>query len=122
MKAKSFLLGLTTGLVGGAIVVLFSAPQSGVQLRQNIARNTAGAKSKLQDVQVEMDHVKQSILTLKSEAQNNMPSIINELKDNFTTFKAEIEPEAKILKQEIENLQNSIDKIEKIIPQSKNNK
>jgi len=122
MKAKSFLLGLTTGLVGGAIAVLFSAPQSGVQLRQNIARNTAGAKSKLQDVQVEMDHVKQSILTLKSEAQNNMPSIINELKDNFTTFKAEIEPEAKILKQEIENLQNSIDEIEKIIPQSKNNK
>ncbi|MEK4701121.1 YtxH domain-containing protein [Solibacillus sp. FSL R7-0668] len=122
MKAKSFLLGLTTGLVGGAIAVLFSAPQSGEQLRQNIARNTARAKSKLQDVQVEMDHVKQSILTLKSEAQNNMPSIINELKDNFTTFKAEIEPEAKILKQEIENLQNSIDEIEKIIPQSKNNK
>lgn len=119
MKAKSFFLGLTTGLVSGAVAVLLSAPQSGAQLRQNIARNTAVAKSKLQDVQVEMDHVKQSIMTLKSEAQNNMPSIINELKDNFTTFKAEIEPEAKILKQEIENLQNSIDEIEKIIPQSK---
>ena len=119
MKAKSFLLGLTTGIVGGAVAVLFSAPQSGVQVRQNIAGNTAQAKSKMQDVQTELNSVKQSIMTLKSEAQNNMPSIINELKDNFTTFKTEIAPETEKLKQEIEGLQNSIKEIEKNIPQGK---
>lgn len=121
MKAKSFLIGLTTGLVSSAVAVLFSAPQSGAQLRQYIASNTTGAKSKLQDVQAEIGNVKQSIGTLKSEAQNSIPSIINELKDNFTAFKTEIEPESEKLKQEIENLQNSIKEIEKIIPQSKNN-
>lgn len=122
MNAKTFLLGLTAGLIGGAAAVLFSTPQSGAQLRQNIATNKNAAKSKLQDIQHEANHVKDSIITLKNEAQNNMPNIINELKDNFTAFKSQIEPETINLKQEIENLQNSIKEIEKNIPQSTKNK
>lgn len=120
MKAKSFLLGVTTGLVSGMAVMLFSTPQSGAQLRQSISSNTDNAKSKLQDVQKELNHVKQSITTLIAEAQNNMPSIINELKENLVTFKKEIEPETINLKQEIEKLQNSINEIEKNIPSNKN--
>lgn len=120
MKAKSFLLGLTAGLVSGAAVVLFSAPQSGAQLRQTITTNTTSTKSKLQNVKSEIQNVKEAIATLKSEAQNNMPSIINELKENLTTFKQEIEPETEKLIQEIEGLQNSIKEIEKNIPSNKN--
>ncbi|MGN7477891.1 YtxH domain-containing protein [Solibacillus silvestris] len=122
MKAKSFLLGVTTGLAGGVAAILFSTPQTGTQLRQNILSNTRIAKSKFQEVQNELNNVKQSITTLKAEAQNNMPSIINELKDDLTTFKTEIEPETTRLKQEIENLQNSINEIEKNIPSNKNTK
>lgn len=121
MKAKSFLLGLTTGVISSAAVVLFSAPQSGEQLRKNILSNTSNAKLKFQDVKSELQKVKASISTLKVEAQNNIPSIINELKGNLTTFKQEIEPEALKLKQEIEILQNSIREIEKNIPSDKNN-
>ena len=121
MKVKSFLLGVTTGIVSGAAVILFSTPQSGTELRKNLIANTKNIKSKLHEVQGELNNVKQSITTLKAEAQNNMPSIINELKDNLTTFKTEIEPETALLKQEIENLQNSISEIEKNIPSNKNN-
>ncbi|AWE08673.1 gas vesicle protein [Lysinibacillus sp. 2017] len=121
MKAKSFLLGLTTGVISGAAVVLFSAPQSGEQLRQTISSSTAKAKLSLHDVKSELQKVKASISTLKAEAQNNIPSIINELKGNLTTFKQEIEPETLKLKQEIESLQNSIKEIEKNIPSDKNN-
>ncbi|MCM3723049.1 MULTISPECIES: YtxH domain-containing protein [Solibacillus] len=121
MKAKSFLLGITTGIVGGAAVILFTAPQSGTALRQNLLENTKKATSKLQDVQHELNNVKQSITTLKAEVQNSMPSIVNELKDNFANFKTQIEPEAINLKQEIEKLQNSISEIEKNIPSNRNN-
>jgi gas vesicle protein len=120
MNAKSFLLGLTTGIVSSAAVVLFSAPQSGEKLRQNIASNTASAKLKLQDVKSNVQNVKASVSTLIAEAQNNIPSIINEMKENLTSFKEEIEPDALKLKQEIELLQNSIKEIEKNIPVDKN--
>lgn len=121
MKAKSFLLGVTTGIVSGAAVILFTAPQSGTTLRQNLLENTKIAKSKLQDVQNELNNVKQSITTLKAEVQNSMPNIVNELKDNFANFKTQIEPEAINLKQEIEKLQNSISEIEKNIPSNRKN-
>lgn len=122
MKAKSFLLGVATGIVSGMAVMLFSTPQSGAQLRQSISSNTDNAKSKLQDVQKELNQVKQSISTLTAEARNNIPSIINELKENLINFKKEIEPETINLKQEIEKLQNSINEIEQNISSNKNNK
>ena len=120
MNAKSFLIGLTAGIVSGAAVVLFSAPQSGEQLRNKIASNTMSAKLKFQDVKSNAQNVKESISTLITEAQNNIPSIINEMKDNLASFKEEIEPETLKLKQEIEGLQNSIKEIEKNIPSDKN--
>ncbi|MEK4426988.1 YtxH domain-containing protein [Solibacillus sp. FSL K6-1523] len=121
MQTKTFLIGLSAGLVGGAAAILLSTPQSGTQLRKNITTNLASAKSKLADLASEIGNVKQSISTLSSEAQNNMPSIINDLKVSLTQFKQEIEPETFTLKQEIEKLQNSISEIEKNIPSNRNN-
>lgn len=118
MKAKPFLIGLTAGIVGGAAAIIFTAPQSGEQLRSNLARNTASAKDKLNDVKAQAINVKQSFTTLSYEAKNNIPQIINELKDTFTNFKQDIEPETVKLQQEIENLQKSIAEIEQILPQN----
>lgn len=120
MKTKTFLIGLSAGLVGGVAAILLSTPQSGAQLRQNITTNLASAKSKLTDLSSEIGNVRQSISNLTSEAQNNMPSIINDLKVSLTHFKEEIEPETITLKQEIEKLQNSISEIEKNIPSDRN--
>lgn len=44
MKAKPFLLGLTTGIIGGTIAVLFSTPQSGQQLRASVRQNVYQTK------------------------------------------------------------------------------
>lgn len=119
MKTKTFLLGAAVGLVSGAVVALNAAPQSGAQLRQNLARNTNGAKSELFAVKSEADQVKHAISVLTNEAKNNIPQIISELKDSFTNFKEDIEPNAAHLKQEIENLQKSIEEIENNIPKPK---
>jgi len=117
MKAKPFLIGLTTGIIGGAIAVLFSTPQSGQQLRTTLQSNSDSAKEKLQDVKYQLNNVKQSVGTLTNEAKNNIPQIINELKQSITIFSQEIEPTKNNLQQEIEALQNSINEIEKNVAQ-----
>lgn len=117
MKAKPFLIGLTAGIVGGTIAVLFSTPQSGQQLRSNLKANTDTTKEKLQDVKWQVNNVKDSVNSLTNEAKNNIPQIINELKQSITTFSTEIEPNKNNLQQEIEALQNSISLIEKNIAQ-----
>ncbi|MGE7091595.1 YtxH domain-containing protein [Lysinibacillus sp. NPDC048646] len=117
MKAKPFLIGLTTGIVGGTIAVLFSTPQSGRQLRATLVSNADCTKDKLQDIKLQAGNVKQSVNMLTNEAKNNIPQIINELKQSITIFTQEIEPTKNNLQQEIESLQNSISEIEKNVAQ-----
>ncbi|WP_431027897.1 YtxH domain-containing protein [Lysinibacillus sp. LZ02] len=119
MKAKTFFTGVGVGLVTGMVATIITAPQAGKQLRSTIIRNATTFKDQLIDVKNETSNVKQSIITFTEETKNNMPKIINELKETIVTFKNEIEPETEKLKQEIENLQNSINEIEKNIPQTR---
>jgi len=120
MKVQTFFTGLAVGIAAGMAAAIMTAPQPGKQLRSNIARNTSVWKDQLVDVKNEASNVKQSITSFSIEAKNNIPQIINELKETITTFKAEIEPEASNLKQEIETLQNSINEFEKIFSQNRN--
>ena len=120
MKAQTFFTGLAVGIAAGMAAAIMTAPQPGKQLRSNIARNTSVWKDQLVDVKNEASNVKQSITSFSIEAKNNIPQIINELKETITTFKTEIEPDASKLKQEIEILQNSISEIEKNFSQYRN--
>lgn len=113
LKTSTFLLGIGAGIIGGATAILFTTPQSGEQLRNNLARNGNIAKEKLSEVKNQAIEVKQSFTTFKNEAKNNIPQIVSEFKEIIVNFKEEIEPETVILKQEIENLQKSIAEIEK---------
>ena len=120
MKVQTFFTGLAVGIAAGMAAAIMTAPQPGKQLRSNIARNTSVWKDQLVDVKNEASNVKQSITSFSIEAKNNIPQIINELKETITTFKSEIEPDALKLKQEIETLQNSISEFEKIFSQNRN--
>ena len=120
MKAQTFFTGLAVGVAAGMVAAIMTAPQAGKQLRANIARNTSIWKDQLVDVKNETNNVKQSITDFSIEAKNNIPQIINELKETITTFKTEIEPDALKLKQEIDVLQNSISEIEKNFSQYRN--
>ncbi|WP_342558563.1 YtxH domain-containing protein [Metasolibacillus sp. FSL K6-0083] len=117
MKAKPFLIGLTAGIVGGAIATILSAPQSGKQLRTNITSFSTSTKERLNDVNFQTKNVKQSFSNLSNEVKNNIPQIIKELSQSFTSFKQQIEPETALLKQEIEGLQKSIGEIEQNLSQ-----
>lgn len=117
MKAKPFLIGLSAGMIGGTIAVVFSAPQSGKTLRTNLTANWQSSKDIVADFKVQIHHVKEAIFTLSTEAKSNIPKIINELKNNIQTFKTEIEPISNQLQQEIDSLQKSIEEIEKNLNQ-----
>ena len=120
MKVQTLFTGLAVGVAAGMVAAIMTAPQTGKQLRSNIARNTSIWKDQLVDIKNETNNVKQSITDFSIEAKNNIPQIINELKETVTTFKTEIEPDALKLKQEIEILQNSINEIEKNFSQYRN--
>lgn len=122
MKAKPFLIGLATGIIGGTVAVLFSTPQSGQQLRSTLKQNADQTKGMLLDVKQQVGTVKYSVNTLTNEVKNNIPQIINDLKQTITTFTEEIEPNKNNLQQELDALQNSISEIEKNIAQFTENK
>ncbi|MFJ8236665.1 YtxH domain-containing protein [Ureibacillus sp. NPDC094379] len=122
MKAKPFLIGLSAGILGGMTAILFTAPQSGKQLRTNVRYNSFKAKDDLLNVRKQVVQVKESVSTLKSEARNNIPKIISELKESITKYKQEIEPQTEKLKQELESLQQSITEIENNLSEANNKK
>ena len=72
MKAKPFLVGLSAGIIGGIVAMIFTTPQPGKQVRSNIATNTKLAKNNITDLREQANVVKQSVITLKNEAKNNI--------------------------------------------------
>ncbi|MEK9199473.1 YtxH domain-containing protein [Lysinibacillus halotolerans] len=122
MRAKPFLIGLSTGIIGGLTAIIFSTPQSGNELRSNVARNLKIAKTRLSEIQHHSSSVKESIITLKNEAKNNIPNIMNDLKGSISNFRQEIGSDTEKLKEEIEGLQRSIAEIENNLSEINNNK
>jgi gas vesicle protein len=122
MRGKPFLIGLSTGVIGGIAAILLTTPQSGKQLRSNIVSNTKYAKITLSEIKSQIQTLKQSISTLNYEAKNNIPKIISDLKNSITNFRDEIEPDALKLKEEIEGLQKTITEIENNLSEINNKK
>ncbi len=112
MRGKPFLIGLSTGVIGGIAAILFTTPQSGKQIRSNIVSNAKQAKITLSEMKSQIHTIKQSISTLNYEAKNNIPKIINDLKHSITNFKDDIEPDTLKLREEIEGLQKTITEFE----------
>ncbi|SOC40085.1 YtxH domain-containing protein [Ureibacillus acetophenoni] len=112
MKAKTFFIGVTVGLIGGLAATIFTTPQSGEQFRSTVTRNAKTTKENLHDVKQQVSYLKDSIIELKNEAKNNIPKIISDLKTSISKFNQEIEPDATKLKEELDELQNSIAEIE----------
>jgi len=119
MKVKNLVAGVATGIVGGLAIATLIAPQSGHDLRSSIKSNTTNFKNKIADVGAEANNVKASIATLTSVAKNNIPQIVNDLKETIQRFQKEIEPNTNHLQQEIGSLQQSISEIEKNISELK---
>lgn len=112
MRAKPFLIGLSAGIIGGIATAIFTTPQTGDHLRKNIVNNAKNAKVTIGELGQQIDGIKNAVSTFKYEVQNTIPKIFNDLANSISNYKAEIQPESQKLKEELEQLQNSINEIE----------
>ena len=119
MKASNFFIGLATGLAAGATATLFSAPQSGEELRTSVKSSSTDWKEKLADVKVQVNQLKESINTLKMEAKTQVPAAMDGLKKSMAEWQEGTAPAKEHLQLEIMAIQNAIEELQKSISKDK---
>ena len=120
MRAKTFLIGLSTGIVGGLTAVLLTTPQSGKQLRENIVHNSQRAKTNFDDLKHHVNNVFDSVSALKNEVKNNIPNIMNEVSNSFSNFQQETQLEKAKIKEELDSIQKVLVEFENKLTKSNN--
>lgn len=119
MKASTFFLGLATGLAAGAAATLFSAPQSGKELRTSVKTTSSDWKEKLADVKEKVNGLKESIATLSAEAKTQFPAVADGLKASMENWQEGTGPAKEHLQLEILAIQNSIEELQNAISKDK---
>lgn len=119
MKASNFFIGLATGLATGAAATLFSAPQSGEELRTSVKTASTDWKEKLADVKEQVNQLKESINQLKLEAKSEIPPAMDGLKQSMAEWQEGTAPAKEHLQLEIMAIQNAIEELQKSISKDK---
>ena len=112
MKASTFFLGLVTGSVAAAVTVLYSAPQSGNDLRKTVKNASTDMKDKLKDVRGCVDDLKDSIASLTQEAKVAIPAAIDGIKGSVEQWQQATEPNKERMEKEIAAIQKALEELE----------
>ncbi len=112
MKASTFFLGLVAGSVAAAVTVLYSAPQSGNELRKTVKNATTDLKVKCLDVQGRVDDLKNSIAHLTQEAKEVIPVAIDGIKGSVEQWQRATEPSKERMDKEIASIQKALEELE----------
>ena len=119
MKASRFFLGLATGLVAGAATALFSAPQSGQELRTTVKSTSSEWKEYLNELKEKVNGLKESINHLTEEAKSQLPEAVDGLKASLETWTESTAPAKEHLQLEIMAIQNAIEELQNTISKDK---
>ncbi|GEK33486.1 YtxH domain-containing protein [Kurthia sibirica] len=111
MNAKTFIIGLGTGLIAGTAAVLFTTPQSGKELQQTIKDRKISANEVKDEFKGRLQSIKDSIDMIKNEAKTTLPSTMAALKESVATFQEETAPNQERLKLHLEELQKAANDI-----------
>ena len=122
MKASRFFLGLATGLVAGAATALFSAPQSGEDLRTSVKSTSSEWKEYLNELKVKVNGLKESINHLTEEAKSQLPETVEGLKSSLETWTESTAPAKEHLQLEIMAIQNAIEELQNTLSKDKKDK
>lgn len=105
MNVKSLLFGLSTGIVAGAVTVLFTTPQSGNQLKLALTERKETTLDVKNEFQQRIQTIKDSIETIKNEIKETVPSVVEDLKESVTTFQEETASSQVKIQDHIANLE-----------------
>ena len=119
MKASRFFLGLATGLAAGAATALFSAPQSGQELRTTMKSSSSEWKEYLNELKEKVNGLKESINHLTEEAKAQLPDAVDGLKASLETWTESTAPAKEHLQLEIMAIQNAIEELQNTISKDK---
>ena len=122
MKASTFFLGLATGLAAGAATALFSAPQSGQELRTTMKSSSSEWKEYLNELKVKVNGLKESINHLTEEAKSQLPEAVDGLKSSLETWTESTGPAKEHLQLEIMAIQNAIEELQNTLSKDKKDK
>lgn len=122
MRASRFFLGLATGLAAGAATALFSAPQSGQDLRTSVKSTSSEWKEYLNELKEKVNGLKESINHLTEEAKSQLPETVEGLKSSLENWTESTAPAKEHLQLEIMAIQNAIEELQNTLSKDKKDK
>ncbi|WP_167578563.1 YtxH domain-containing protein [Jeotgalibacillus proteolyticus] len=117
MNVKLLSYGLLVGLAAGAASALFTAPQSGKELRGTIKNTKDNWSDHMLEIQMNLQQVKESIQQVSKEGKDSLQSVIVELKDSIQAWKSESDPAISNLQEELAAIQATMEELERSINQ-----
>jgi len=113
-KRKSLFLGLLVGGLAGSAVALLTAPKSGNELQETLKTNSKKVKETLGTLKTESVQLKNQIVQASKEGAIIFKDFSKDIKTSVDTWKKEIEPNKTKILDEIKNIEESIQQLEKI--------
>jgi len=116
-KTKSFLSGLLLGITGGVLAGLFTAPKSGKELREDIAKRASDLSEDAKDFYVETrQSVEKKVKALKKAGKSIdkdkyvelVKEVIDEFKSDSTVTKKTAERIGKLLHEDFDVIVKSV--------------
>ncbi|WML49651.1 YtxH domain-containing protein [Neobacillus sp. PS3-34] len=112
MKIKHFLYGFAIGGLAAGISTLLSAPKSGKETRAALKENTDLWKEQLADLKNSLIELKDASMNASKEARIHTSNFLRETQTSITNWKADILPHQDELKQEITEIETTIQQLE----------
>lgn len=113
-KGKSLFLGFIIGSLAGSAVALLAAPKSGNELQETIKTNSKKVKETLGTLKTESVQFKNQVVQASKEGAIILKDFSNDVKTSVDTWKKEIEPNKTKILDEIKNIEESLQQLEKI--------
>jgi gas vesicle protein len=116
-KTKSFLSGLLLGITGGVLAGLFTAPKSGKELREDIAKRASDLSEEAKDFYVDTrQSLEKRVKALKKAGESVdkdkyvklVKEVVDEFKSDSTVTKKTAEKIGKLLHEDFDTVVNSV--------------
>lgn len=103
-KFQQYTAGFLTGALAGGLIILFSTPQSGKDLRSRFTSARNKIKSSSLQFKQDFSSLKNNIIQLQSESKKALKTVGTDLKDAISQWKEESDPVIHSLRTDIEAL------------------
>lgn len=112
---KSLLIGFSVGSIVAGVSTLLVTPKSGKQIRHNLKYSTEKTEAIISQMRKNTSTLTNDIITLGKDSSSLIKGVAADLKDDYQTYKKDIEPNLKAIQEGIKNLEIKISEKQKSI-------